>query len=103
MDARPDDRSGAARLSFLGRRLPPAFRTRVVTIGPGGALAYEPADWAGALVVVERGTLELACANGGSVHFEGGDVLWLAGLPVLALRNPGHEPVVLTAVSRRPG
>jgi hypothetical protein len=35
------------------------------------------------------------------VHLAGGDMLWLAGLPVLALRNPGSEPVVLTAVSRR--
>jgi quercetin dioxygenase-like cupin family protein len=102
MDAHRDDRPGAAPLSFLGRRVPPAFRARVVTIGPGGALAYEAAAWADALVIVERGALELACADGGSVHLTGGDVLWLAGLPVLALRNPGHEPVVLTAVSRHP-
>ena len=100
MDADRNDRP--APLSFLGRRLPPAFHTRVVTIGPGGALAYEAADWADALVIVERGALELACADGGSVHLAGGDVLWLAGLPVLALRNPGQEPVVLTAVSRHP-
>jgi hypothetical protein len=102
MDAHGDDRPGAAPLSFLGRRVPPAFRVRVVTIGPGGALAYEAADWADALVVVERGALELACASGGSVHLTAGDVLCLAGLPVLALRNPGPEPVVLSAVSRRP-
>jgi hypothetical protein len=36
-------------------------------------------------------------------HFGCGDVLWLDGLPLRALHNPGRELAVLTAVSRCPG
>lgn len=96
-----DDARRRARRSFLGRRVPPAFDVRVVTLAPGGERAYDDAEWWDAIVAVERGELELECLGGGRRSFERGSVLWLDGLPLRALRNSGREPVLLVAVSRR--
>jgi hypothetical protein len=93
--------AGPDGLSFLGRRLPPRFELRVVTLGPGDRRPYDRAEWRGALVVVERGELELECLGGSRRCFGRGNVLCLDGLPLRALRNRGPEPVVLAAVSRR--
>jgi len=89
------------RLSFLGRPLPPAFEHRTVAIAPGGERVYVEDEWRGALVVVERGELELESMRGGRRSFARGDILWLVGLPLRALHNHGREPVLLSAVSRR--
>jgi hypothetical protein len=78
-----------------------AFDVRVVELPPGGERPYDGAEWAGALVIVHRGELELDCHDGDRPRFTGGAVLWLGGLPVRALRNPGPGPAVLVAVSRR--
>jgi hypothetical protein len=91
----------AERLSLLGRRLPPTLDRRVVVLPPGGERAYREADWCDALVVVERGEIELEGLSGVRRTFGRGDVLWLAGLPLRALRNPSSEPALLAAVSRR--
>jgi len=80
-----------------------AFDVRVVEVAPGGERPYDGAEWAGALVVVDRGEIELECPDGRRPRFAGGAVLWLGGLPVRALRNPGPVPAVLVAVSRRQG
>jgi hypothetical protein len=96
-----DDGAGGQRLSFLGRRVPPSFHVRAVTVAPGDERAYDPAEWGDALVVVERGEIELEGASGTRVRFCCGDVLWLSGLPLRALRNCGREPAVLVAVARR--
>ena len=81
--------------------LPAAFRRRVVSIPPRSEIPYVAAAWADALVVVERGSLEVEGRCGGRRSFECGAVLWLAGLPVSALRNPGAATTVLAAVTRR--
>jgi hypothetical protein len=95
------ERSGGERLSLLGRHLPPAFELRVVAVAPGCRRTYDEAEWRDALVVVERGEIELDCATGGHPRFGSGDVLWLVGLPLRALSNRGHEPALVVAVSRR--
>jgi quercetin dioxygenase-like cupin family protein len=77
------------------------FEVRLVAVAPGGSLAYHDAEWRDALVVVERGEIELESLSGSLRSFERGDVLWLAGLPLRALHNRGHQPAVLVAVSRR--
>jgi quercetin dioxygenase-like cupin family protein len=81
--------------------LSPRLRRRVVTIAPGGALPYRRTAWRDAIVVVERGSIELQTSDGGRYVFGRGDVVWLDGLPVRCLRNPGRRPAVLVAVSRR--
>lgn len=87
-------------LSFLGRSMPGWVERRGLLIEPGGARPYRDDEWRGALVVVELGVLELECANGGRRRFRRGDVLFLAGLPLVALRNPGPSPTLLVAVMR---
>jgi len=97
-----DGRRGRDRLSFLGRRCSPSFEVRVVAVAAGRERAYDEAEWRDALVVLERGEIELECLGGSRQRFRRGDVLWLVGLPLRALHNPGCEPALLVAVSRRP-
>jgi hypothetical protein len=89
------------RLTLLARRLPPRFEVALVTIAPGGNRTYDPAEWADALVVVERGEIELECTHGGPLRFVAGEMLWLCGLGVRALHNPGSRPALITAFRRR--
>jgi hypothetical protein len=70
-------------------------------LAPDRAHAYRAADWRDALVIVEQGEIELEGLGGGRWHFRRGDVLWFTGLPLRALHNPGPEPAVLVALSRR--
>ena len=89
------------RLSFLGRPLPSAFEVRVLVVDPGHTRAYKEADWRDALVVVERGAIQLVASGGSRRGFVTGDVLCLLGLSVRAIQNRGTEPAVLVAVSRK--
>ena len=88
-------------LSFLADEPPPAFRRRLVVVVPGGERAYIATEWRDALVVVERGELELESLGGTRVRFGAGSVLWLAELPLRTLRCTSAEPAVLAAVWRR--
>jgi hypothetical protein len=87
--------------SFVGRPLPPSLRRRVIVIEPGQARAYDDGEWRDAIVVVERGHVELAPHGDARRCFGRGDILVLAGLGLRSLHNPGREPTVLVAVSRR--
>ncbi|HZO58812.1 MAG TPA: hypothetical protein VFB51_03875 [Solirubrobacterales bacterium] len=78
------------------------FELRAVPVAPGSARPYDEDEWRDALVVVQRGEVELESLRGSRHHFECGDVLWLVGLPLRALHNRGAEPVVLLALARRP-
>jgi quercetin dioxygenase-like cupin family protein len=88
------------RTALLGPRLPPSFVRREVVVAPGGERPFREADWSDSLVIVARGEIDLQCHAGGRTRFVRGDILWLTGLPLRALRNPGREPTVLVAVSR---
>ncbi|MGH6654749.1 MAG: hypothetical protein ACRDVE_06040 [Actinocrinis sp.] len=89
-----------AGLSFVGAACPDDFRLRTLTLLPLDAVDFRSADWADALVVVERGELEVECSSGARARFEAGSVLTFTGLPLARLRNPGREPLVLSAMSR---
>ncbi|GAA3803791.1 hypothetical protein GCM10022226_24470 [Sphaerisporangium flaviroseum] len=88
-------------LSFLDLRLPPSFELRGVIVEPGRERVYDETEWRDAIVMVERGRIELVCSDGHRHGFGRGHVLWLHGLPVRVLFNPGREPAVLVAISRR--
>jgi hypothetical protein len=88
------------RLSFLGRRLEPAFVVRLITLPPSRQRRYVEEEWSDTLVVVERGAVELESLSGTPRIFVSGDVLWLDRLSLRALRNRGRVPVLLSAVSR---
>jgi hypothetical protein len=89
-----------SRPSWLGR-LPARFERRVLVLAPGQAWPYSTDEWRGALVVVERGRIELVALDGIHHRFPRGAVLWLESLPLRALRNPGRVPAVLVAIARR--
>ena len=76
------------------------FAVRAVTVAPGDELAFDAAEWGDALVVVERGEIELRGVSGASRSFRRGDLLWLDKVPLAALHNPGEEPAVLLAIAR---
>jgi hypothetical protein len=92
---------GGDALSFLHRRLPRSFEVRVIGFAPAGVRAYNPVEWRDALVVVERGEIELECMHGSRLRFGRGAVLWLAGLSVRAIHNRGPGTALLVAVARR--
>jgi hypothetical protein len=88
----------------VGPLLPGAaagFRWRSVRLEPGESRCSGDAEWRDALVVVERGDVELECVAGGRRRFSGGAVLWLEGIDLRVLHNVGDGPVVLLGVSRR--
>jgi hypothetical protein len=77
------------------------FARRRVVLDPGASRPYDEAEWDDALVVVKGGEIDVECRSGGRMRFIAGDMLWFTGLPLVALRNPGPEPAVILAISRR--
>lgn len=73
------------------------FHRREVVIAAGVRLPYVDDDWADALVVVERGEVDLCCSHGGSRRFGPGSILFFVGLGLVALHNPGVDETVLIA------
>jgi hypothetical protein len=86
--------------SLLGRDPPLGQRLQTIAVAAGGEMSSHPTEWAGALVVVECGVLEVECARGSRASFPAGSLLCLALVPVRWLRNRGEETVVLTVLSR---
>ena len=76
------------------------FARRRVVLEPGDRRPFEEREWDDALVIVERGEVDLEYRSGARLRFIAGDMLWLTGLPLRSLRNPGAEPAVLPTVSR---
>lgn len=93
-----DDGRRRGRCSFLGSRVPPGFAVRRVVVA--AERPYDEAEWLDAIVVVERGEVELECDGGRRCRFRCGDVLFLVGLPLRAIHPRGGTPAVLVAVSR---
>jgi hypothetical protein len=82
-------------------RLPAAFVRRVTELPPGVTLGYDPREWHDAIVVVREGVVELRLRSGVRRTFVARDLLWLAGLDVAELHNPGLETTALVSVRRR--
>jgi hypothetical protein len=87
-------------LSFLGRRLPSWAQLRVVVIPPGCTHPFDPGHWRGALIVVERGTIELELRSGRRLACAQGYIGTLSGLRLRALHNRGDRTAVISAVAR---
>lgn len=92
----------ARALSFLRLPLPGTVHLRLVSIRPGAAKPYLAAEWDDSLVVVEQGSVELECVRGGRRAFATGAVMFLTGLPLHTIHNPGPGTALLAAVSRLP-
>lgn len=88
-------------LSLITRHCGPAFQVREIVVPPGAERTYKNDEWTDAMVIVESGTIELDSLSGQCTRFTTGDVLFLAGLRLRLLRNPGPHLAVLSATSRR--
>jgi hypothetical protein len=90
----------AGRLDLLGKTASEAFLVRVLILPPGSRRVFDDLDWQDSLVEVACGELELELRGGARQAHGASDVLWLTGLPVVALCNPGYERTLLVAASR---
>lgn len=87
---------------FLTRPdLPEGFERWEVILPARASRPTTAGEWAGALVRVLSGRLEVSCELGGHETFQAGDLLALGWLPIVELRNDGDVPVRLVAVRRR--
>lgn len=77
------------------------FLRRTIHLEPGACRPYLAAEWQDCLVVVESGEVDLETTSGLRHTCRGGDMLWLAGLPLRCLANHGSTTVVITTVRRR--
>jgi hypothetical protein len=80
--------------------LPDGFSKRVLRVAPGLALGLKPGRLPDAIVVVERGELELVCRAGTCRRFGRGAMFPTAGLSFSHLRSLGPGHLVLVVVSR---
>ncbi len=96
-------RSGSdpTRRALVRDELPAEYERWRLELAAGVDRPTDAGEWAGALVLIEQGVLEVDCAAGGSRTFVAGDLLALGWLPLVRLRSVGREPVRLLAVRRR--
>jgi hypothetical protein len=90
------------RPTLLGRRIPPSVPVRRVALAPGDVRASQPAEWADDLVVVERGEVEVRCADGSRRSYGPGSMLCLSWVDVASLANASAEPATILAIHRPP-
>ena len=83
--------------------LPRRFERRQFAIAPGSELPTDAGEWAGAIVLIERGRLEVRCTAGSRATYDAGACLPLGWLPLVALHNPGAVETRLVAIRRRTG
>ena len=88
--------------SFQRGRLPDGFERWTVVVPRGARRRTSAAEWRGAIVLIERGTVEVGCLMGGRATFVAGDLLALGWLPLKWIRNAGSDEVRIVAVRRSP-
>jgi hypothetical protein len=82
-------------------RLAAGFECVRVTIPAGADRPTSADEWAGALVVVEQGAIEVLCRGGACRSFGRGSFLSLSWLPVVCLRNAGPQVAVIAGYRRQ--
>lgn len=75
-------------------------RVREIRLAAFSRRPYKAEEWRDALVIVQRGVLELETVNGVRRRFGLGSVLFLEGLRLRTLRNPERSTTVLSSTSR---
>jgi hypothetical protein len=76
------------------------FERWTVIVPAAGERPTSAQEWTDAIVVVERGVIEVVCRGGACRTFGAGSYLCLSWLPVVGLRNPGPEDTTLAAYRR---
>jgi glyoxylate utilization-related uncharacterized protein len=80
--------------------LPAGFERWRLVVPVGASRATRGEEWAGAMVLVEQGSMEVFCQAGGSRIFQEGDLLVLGLLPLRSLHNTAQVELRLLAVRR---
>ncbi len=96
-----DDEGGPDRLSFLDAAVPPAFEVRFLLVPHGRGPASFEVDQRDALIVIERGEVDLVGAHGTACRFVRGDIVCLRAVPLRQLRATGADPALVAVVRRR--
>jgi hypothetical protein len=81
--------------------LPLTFERFQIVLAPGERRPTLPDAWAGCLVLVDEGRIEVDCGGGGHRAFVTGDLLALGWLPLREIRNVGSDEARLLAIRRR--
>lgn len=89
------------RVSLIGRKLSRRFRLEQIVLVPGAERPPDAVTQRAALVVVERGEIELELTNRVCQRFASGAVLYTAGLPLRVIRNVAPDTVLMSFLSRR--
>lgn len=92
--------SGRVDDALFRNPLPQGFVRLVYRAAPGREVLLIPAPPTDAIVLVERGELEIGCTAGGCRRFGHGSMIPLAHVPVARLRSVGARTLVLIAVAR---
>lgn len=87
--------------ALLRVALPESFERWRLVIAPGSTRMTAAEEWAGSVVLVESGEVEVGCLAGSRRTFVSGDLLALCWLPLETLSNPGPDEACLVAVRRR--
>jgi hypothetical protein len=87
--------------SLLDLPVPSWVTRRVIVIPAGESSDYVADEWTDALVIVERGCIDLVTHAGERYRFESGAILSLAGLYLRTLHNVGSDDAVIVALHRR--
>ena len=94
------DRDDFGRVSLIGRKLSRRFRLELIVLVPGAERPPDAVTRRAALVVVERGEIEIELTNRVCQRFGSGAVLYTAGLPLRVIRNVAPETVLMSFLSR---
>lgn len=97
----PEPTSSELAVTLQRTPLPTAFRRHTLTIAPGHSHPYDADEWAGAIVLVADGTVEVEGHSGSRYRFGRHSLLRL-NWAWRAVHNPGPDPAVLTAIRRAP-
>ena len=95
--------AGPAHVDLLGRSVPDTLAKQIVVLPPACTSDYDEEQWRDSLIEVECGVFTIQLRDGSETAYGIGDVLWLDGLPIQTLANPGTSITLLVAVSRRVG
>lgn len=77
------------------------FDRRVVVLEPAESLDHLEPLWHDSIVFVVGGEIAVECTKGDQHPFREGDVLTLARLPVVRVRNSGATPTRLLVIRRK--
>jgi hypothetical protein len=72
----------------------------VIDLAPGEELTGAPDAWPAGLFAIARGEVEFVCGGGTRARFGEGELVWMRGIGLRAVRNVGQAGAELVEISR---